>query len=905
MPGLVATRLTCFAVLSAVESDLREAIEDCAGAGQIVDLLPEDARANALVRWEKDSGGGAKPNNDLELLLYVDFADLAKILRRLQTPCWHGSRERTLRLAQQLDNLTPARNRVCHSRPLEPEDFPSLLDFARELPTAFDDLPWKDTTTTLQRLEKDPRFVLGLTIPPFWAAGIRLVPHNLPLPDFDETGFLGRTKDRRDLTKLILSAHPVVSVLGGGGVGKTALLLRCLYDLLESPTCEWDALVWISLKTKTLTSSGARAIESAVTSTLGVLEAAATALGAPEVNATIDDYLEEVRQYLAQFRVILAVDNLETLSREALRALLSDVPRGSKVVLTSRVGLGEIELRYPLESLDERTAIALARRYAQVLNLRTFSESPDDRLRKIVERLFFNPLLVKWFVSGVASGSDPKRLLDRRGGAFGDAMRFCVENLFQSLSSAERRVVHTMASVHHPVSQSELLFLLPDVSKDDLDWALNVLQQASIVERLPQPKTLAGAFHYALGEMPAEFVAQVSPPSKELFGDVQKRLRELKTLVEEGRVRRETYRYDPAVVHAVSRDEKIAGAYLRRAIEAHGASDFDEARSLIEHAREMTPQFSEVFRVSALVEAQRDPYRAAHDFETALELDPKSSLALFNYAQFLLRELDDYERALGLIERAIEIDGPDPALRTNQALALVRLGKYAVAAAIYEELLGDLPARDWKKWRVSTVDQAAECYRRWSEQAAKMADLEQADRHLVRALEILNNAFGRRDTDEQLVRRLARVLDERMFVAYAARTPATIRETAAALNHHWDSVKKLVFRNLERFRQACTAEGITDLPQSGATLRNAGREESAQPAAALKGAVTSVGTAVLYGFIRDDAGQEWFFHRKNLGNPDAYWRLRVGDRVTFRVGSNRRGPCAVDIVLDGAPAGPH
>ena len=53
-----------------------------------------------------------------------------------------------------------------------------------------------------------------------------------------------------------------------------------------------------------------------------------------------------------------------------------------------------------------------------------------------------------------------------------------------------------------------------------------------------------------------------------------------------------------------------------------------------------------------------------------------------------------------------------------------------------------------------------------------------------------------------------------------------------------------------------------------------------------------------FGFIRDGAGKEWFFHRTDvLPRKDAFVDLSVGDAVTFEEGDSDKGPRAADVRL--------
>jgi LuxR family glucitol operon transcriptional activator len=119
-----------------------------------------------------------------------------------------------------LESQAPVRNRVCHSRPLEADDFSQLYDFAESLISSRSMRAFVELASSLTLLQENPRSVLTLSIPQYWSADLSIIPHNLPLPDFDDTGFLGRPKDRKEVSNHLVSPHPVVTIVGEGGVGK-------------------------------------------------------------------------------------------------------------------------------------------------------------------------------------------------------------------------------------------------------------------------------------------------------------------------------------------------------------------------------------------------------------------------------------------------------------------------------------------------------------------------------------------------------------------------------------------------------------------------------------------------------------------------------------------------------------
>ena len=51
-----------------------------------------------------------------------------------------------------------------------------------------------------------------------------------------------------------------------------------------------------------------------------------------------------------------------------------------------------------------------------------------------------------------------------------------------------------------------------------------------------------------------------------------------------------------------------------------------------------------------------------------------------------------------------------------------------------------------------------------------------------------------------------------------------------------------------------------------------------------------------FGFIRDDNGQEWFFHRSSVRGA-VFELLREGQRVEFQVEESGKGPRAGEVRL--------
>ncbi len=899
----VATRLTCFAILTAIEVDIRELISSSARQASKHEILRPELRKKTAVRQEDALAIEIESSSsDFSLLDYTDFGDLAIILSDLASVIDAIPLQITKEIANKLNQLSAARNRVCHSRPLEPDDFSSFFDFSTYLVSQCSQSPWKTLKDTLARLEAEPTYVLTLRIPKFWSPN-SAIPHNLPLPEFDDTGFLGRQLDRKELTRLLTSSHPVITLTGEGGVGKTALLLRCLYDLVDSPNIPYQAIVWVSLKSKYLTRTGVQQVQGAITSTLGMYQAIGDQLGIPNTsNSTEEELLNELIDYLAHFKILLAFDNLETVDPQNLRKILAPVPQGSKIVITSRIGLGEIELRYPVSALDVTTAAILLRRYSKALHANDLAAAADSDITNYCSKLYFNPLLIKWFVSCVANGSSPDAILKPGGTSFKDIVKFCFENLYSKLTDEEKLVIQVLASARRPLSTTELYYLTSNISRLKVDWALNTLNRSSIVRTQIDSKSGIGANSYALTEIASEFMVMCAPPSQKIFTDVQNTLRKIRQTVENENLQRLVYKYQIKAIHAESSDQKLCASLLRSALQYFNANDITNARNFIEQAKSYLPSFSECYRISAIIESDLDLYKATIEYERATELAPKSTIAYYSFALFFIKYLEDYQAALEQIDHALIVDQDDPTLLSARALCLTRLGQYPSASEIYKYILKGLADRP-RKWRIATYDQAAECYLRWSERNLVSQDYEQSINQLGEASNILQFAFAQGDFDEKFIQKIAKLLGQNVSISLSSNNPKFAQEfvnIATCFESYYPEDGLAIHGYSDfvaRFSGSSFHAQIVKLKLRDDYDSN--RQERLQNQASTErryGVIKALPNDA-YGFIFGSDRKDYFFSLSQVIEIADRSKFIVGSLVSFELGENRKGVCAVRVSL--------
>src|SRR6185312_5164459 len=204
-----------------------------------------------------------------EILCYLDYADTYQLLNTHKTELMPEVAASIKQNLLSLEKLVPIRNRVSHSRPLNFDDLAIVLDVSESFASE-ECIAWTNLRQVLEKLKTNPEFVLDQIIP---SPPDETTNNNLPIPDFDETGFLGRQTQVDQLISLIKGPYPVITVVGEGGLGKTAIALKVAYELLESSNPKFDSIVWTTAKAATITAQEIVRIDDAITSSLGMFSA--------------------------------------------------------------------------------------------------------------------------------------------------------------------------------------------------------------------------------------------------------------------------------------------------------------------------------------------------------------------------------------------------------------------------------------------------------------------------------------------------------------------------------------------------------------------------------------------------------------------------------------------------------
>lgn len=316
-----------------------------------------------------------------------------------------------------------------------------------------------------------------------------------PQVDWDEAldvpSFYGRDEELALLSRWIAKEGcRVVSVLGMGGIGKSALAITVMHQVAR----QFQVVIWRSLRESP--SCGAF-----VESCLQVLDPQAQ----PAIFTTLEDRLHLLMEQLRLRRVLLVLDNWESLLEQGagtghLRAeaqpyaqllhYLGKTRHQSCLLLTSReklVDLAPLEGKHaPVRALRLTGLDSLAG--AQLLEEKEVVSSRQD-LERLVEVYQGNPLALKIVgqtISEIFCGEVLPFL--RQGEVIFGGVRELLEEHYSRLSALEQTVFCWLAILREPVCLEDLLASLkePGTAVHMLE-ALDGLLRCSLIELGQRP----------------------------------------------------------------------------------------------------------------------------------------------------------------------------------------------------------------------------------------------------------------------------------------------------------------------------------------------------------------------------------------------------------------------------------
>lgn len=667
MGAKVSRKGIMFAIISSLESDF---INWFAAKLQLADIPKELLTKANRVTTETSELLSYLRGLDIQAYIEISNANISKL---------QITKEQKDFLNIELCKLPQIRNRVMHPRLEELTDLPVLQTIATELCNTFGQYDWKELRNTLNQVDKDPSV---FQLPQSFLAKNEKIIQNLPEAiDYDETTFIGRRREIGEVrAKLNKRNVHVLSIIGDGGVGKTALTLKMLYDMLDDPNCSFELILWASLKTNALTGYEFKKIEDAITTTAEMYDKLGEFVGTHE-HEDVPSYLIDLAQ---NFNTLLVLDNLETINSSEVKQFIDSFSEYGKVLITSRIGLGEMEYRYRLDGLNPDDVLEYMNVLLDLYGMPGLLTN-DQKVVIARDELHSNPLAIKWFVKSLHNHPDVEAVLAHKK----DLIVFCMSNVYEKLSPEARGVLELLQIAHLDLSRGELVYYT-DSSIDDMVIHSNAINELIKCNFLDDTKyNLNGLL--SITDFASEFLdSQVTVSrDKELsIIDKQKRLNQFVQQLEQKKATSPTSN-DTFHCYGTNRDRIVAAFYLGEAVEAINTSKPPEvALEYANIARIIALDYSEVYVVLGLCYARNSPDKAKLEYEKALgysQSDYEAAIIHTRYARFL-RLIHSFPEAIDHLEKALSHNQNDYTALFELIMTLGWVNKFERA----EQLLNDI-----------------------------------------------------------------------------------------------------------------------------------------------------------------------------------------------------------------------
>lgn len=636
-------RMRTATVLWRLEQSLGTLVKRMSSEGS---SLPE-GQVKEITRRELEKGDGQLTPNDIVAATYLDeVLDLA--VDTAENRAIKDHLEHLRNISRTLD-LSSIRNAVAHpNRPFPRVFWYRMAAIATD--PVIEKIGFTGVTETFEsalkgEFETPPEEWIEIST---WE-----IPNNLPNSyDFEITGFIGRKEEKKDIKKRIKNERiPYLAIVGHGGVGKTALLLHVLDEIVKSPEFSdtIDEVLYVSAKTEVLTKEGVKELDTTKETIDDIKESVSDTLLEGEGD------FEDAKMANSEKDILLCIDNLETILRdeeEEFRSFYLDLPKPWMVIVTSRVTVDAASI-ISIDNLDETEAINFARIY---LRKRGVENIEQDVVEKIVQNADSNPLAIRLSIDYLVSGGTLREALSRTQE---NVVQFSYQNLINQLSSIAKEVLECLFKAPRPVGRVEVAQLL-DRSIDDVAEGFKELLNTSLCSRKPSDEVEL----YELSSSVRDLLL-VEPADIEARKEIEERRRDMKQTVFKSR-RSQTGGGDVPL----SRD------YL--------------SENLPPPLRATLYEASRVLLSDRL--NRREALRKLKQIEDIID-DGTDYPELYRLGGLLLVELGSRERGKDMLKKAISGDSFDPAAALSLCIIHRKDNEYGKAVEIGKLLM----TRGWGK----------------------------------------------------------------------------------------------------------------------------------------------------------------------------------------------------------------
>jgi tetratricopeptide (TPR) repeat protein len=311
--------------------------------------------------------------------------------------------------------------------------------------------------------------------------GRKKILHNLGRPEYFE--FIGREEEREEVHLQLSESNRnwIIVIDGIGGVGKSSLALNVALDYINPVRKNsFDSIVWITAKTEIISADGILPnYQSSLTLDKIINQIAIVLRRLDIVNATPEYQSSLVRQALTDQRVLIVLDNYETINDKNVFSFLLNLPAPTKCIVTTRHRI-DINSMNPirLTGMSDEEAMALIQLECK---MKAISISGSDAII-LLKNTGGIPLAIRTCIGQLAKGFSFHSILSNLQGTTGDLAKFCFEYSFKNIDALAQKVLLAL-SLFGTDASKRVLCSITGLDDFQLDNALIDIEILSLSNR--------------------------------------------------------------------------------------------------------------------------------------------------------------------------------------------------------------------------------------------------------------------------------------------------------------------------------------------------------------------------------------------------------------------------------------